>query len=131
MDVRRRLFVMWILLAATWLVGCTWFGAARWHWFEATRIYEVADGNDERYRVEVDPDSTDDEILAFVQRSAGSKWLRKQCARDVRGPWCDVVSSLKMPRQYFTWQYLAISIGGSLLLLTFAAFAGFRRSSKG
>ena len=67
MDVRRRLFVVWILLAATWLVGCIWFGAARWHWFEATRIYEVADGNDEKYRVEVDPDSTDDEILDWVK----------------------------------------------------------------
>jgi len=134
--MRRRLFLLWIGVTAIWLLGGLWFGATKWHWLQATQIYEVADGNDEKYRVEVDPDSTDDEILAFVQKSAGSKWLRKQCARDVRGPWCDVVTSLKMPRQYFTWQYLAVLIGGPLSLLVVgytltlqSAFA--RRSPSG
>ena len=136
MDARRRFFRLWIVLTAIWLFGGLWFGATKWHWFEATRTYEIADGNDEKYRVEVDPDSTDDEILGFVQRSAGSKWLRKQCAKDARGPWCDVVTSLKMPKQYFTWQYLAVLIGAplSLLMAGYAlqsAFTGFRRSPSG
>jgi hypothetical protein len=136
MDPRRRLFLLWIGVTAIWLLGGLWFGATKWHWFETTRIYEVADANEEKYRVEVDPESTDDEILAFVQKSAGSKWLRKQCSRDVRGPWCDVVTSLKMPRQYFTWQYLAILIGGplSLFMVGYAlqsALAGLRRSPSG
>ena len=136
MDVRRGLFQLWIVLTAIWLLGCIWFGATKWHWFEATRIYEVADANEEKYRVDVDPDSTDDEILAFVQKSAGSKWLRKQCAKDMRGPWCDVVTSLRMPRQYFTWQYLAIMIGGPLSLLIVGyllqtASSRFRRPAGG
>jgi hypothetical protein len=135
MNARRGLFRLWILLTAIWLSGCIWFGATKWHWFDATRIYEVADSNDEKYRVEVDPDSTDDEVLAFVQKSAGSKWLRKQCAKDMRGPWCDVVTSLRMPRQYFTWPYLVISIGAPLLLLMIGyalhrAFLPFRGSSS-
>jgi hypothetical protein len=117
MHVRGGLFGVWLLVTAIWLGGCIWFGATKWHWFEANQVYEVADPNNEKYRVEVDPDSTDDEILAFVQKSAGSKWLRKQCSKDARGPWCDVVTSLKMPRQYFSWQYLVLSIGGLLLLL--------------
>ena len=135
MNVPRGLLRLWIVLTAIWLLGCVFVGATKWHWFEATQIYEVADGNDEKYRVEVDPESTDDEILAFVQKSAGSKWLRKQCAKDMRGPWCDVVTSLRMPRQYFTWPYLVISIGVPLLLLVIGygvhwAFPGFRRSSS-
>ena len=124
----RGLFRLWIFVTTIWLLGCIWFGATNWHWFESSRSYEVADANDEKYRVEIPPDSTDDEILVFVQKSAGSKWLRKQCAKDQRGPWCDVVTSLKMPRQYFNWQYLAVSIGGTLsLLIAGWAFFGFRR----
>ena len=137
MNGWRGLFRLWIVVTAVWLLGCLWFGATTWHWFEASRFHEVADANDEKYRVEIPPDSADDEILAFVQKSAGSKWLRKQCARDRRGPWCDVVTSLKMPRQYFTWPYLAVSGGVTLLLLMVgsALYWGrsdlFRRSAKG
>ena len=136
MDMRRRLFRLWLAVTAIWLVGCIWFGAAKYHWFESVRIHEVADSNDEKYRIEIDPASTDDEVLEFVQKSAGSKWLRRQCARDMRGPWCDVVTSLKMPRQYFTWPYLVVSIGGTLSLLMagsalFWTSPGFRRSPNG
>jgi hypothetical protein len=136
MNVRSRLFWLWVLMTAFWLLGCIWFGATKWHWFEASRVYEVADTNDEKYRVETPPDTPEDEVALFVQKSAGSKWLRKECARDRRGPWCDVVTSFRMPREYFTWQYLAVSIGGSLLLLLvgsalYWSFSGFRRDAKG
>jgi hypothetical protein len=136
MHERRGIFWLWLLATAIWIVGSIGYGATKFHWFEPPQISEVADPNDEKYRVEIDPASTDDEILAFVQKSAGSKWLRKQCAKDVRGPWCDVVTSLKMPRQYFTWQYLAVSIGGLLLLLIvgsaiFLKSFGFRRDANG
>jgi hypothetical protein len=136
MGGRRGLFGLWILVTAMWLSGCVWFGATHWHWFETSRVHQIADANDEKYRVEIPPDAADDEVLEFVQKAAGSKWLRKQCAKDRRGPWCDVVTSLKMPRQYFTWQYLAVSIGGTLALLTvgFALYwplSGFRRSANG
>jgi hypothetical protein len=135
MNGWRRLFRLWIFVTAIWLLGSIWFGATKWHWFESSRFHEVADANDEKYKVEIPPDSPDDEILEFVQRSAGSNWLRKQCAKDSRGPWCDVVTSLKMPRQYFTWQYLAVSIGVPLSLLMAGAAlywgSGFRRSANG
>jgi len=136
MHERRGIFWLWLLATAIWIVGSIGYGATKFHWFEPPQISEVADPNDEKYRVEIDPASTDDEILAFVQKSAGSKWLRKQCAKDVRGPWCDVVTSLRMPRQYFTWQYLAVSIGGLLLLLIvgsaiFLKSFGFRRDANG
>ena len=133
---RRGIFWLWLLVTVIWILGCIAYAARQFHWYEPAQISEVADPNDEKYRVEIDPASTDDEILAFVQKSAGSKWLRKQCAKDVRGPWCDVVTSLKMPRQYFTWQYLAVSIGGllSLLMIGSAFFlksSGFRRAPNG
>ena len=133
---RRGIFWLWLLATAIWTLGCIAYGATTFHWLEPAQISEVADPNDEKYRVEIDPASTDDEILAFVQKSAGSKWLRKQCAKDARGPWCDVVTSLKMPRQYFTWQYLAVSIGGLLSLLVvgaalFLRSSGFRRAQSG
>jgi hypothetical protein len=136
MHERRGIFWLWLLVTAIWTLGCIWYGATTFHWLEPAQISEVADPNDEKYRVEIDPALTDDEILAFVQKSAGSKWLRRQCAKDVRGPWCDVVTSLKMPRQYFTWQYLAVSIGGllSLLIVGYALFlkpSGFRRAPNG
>ena len=135
MNVRRGLFRLWVLVTAIWLVGCIWFGATKWHWFEASRVYEVADTNDEKYRVETPPDTPQDEIALFVEKSAGSKWLRKECEKDRRGPWCDVVTSFKMPRQYFTWQYLTVSIGGPLSLLMvgsalYWAFSGFRRDAE-
>ena len=128
----RGLFRLWIFVTTIWLLGCLWFGATTWHWFEASQFHEVADANEEKYRVEIPPDSTDDEVLEFVQKSAGSKWLRKQCARDSRGPWCDVVTSLKMPRQYLSWPYLAVSIGVPLSLLIvgsglYGASSGFQR----
>ena len=136
MHERHGAFWLWLLVTAVWIVGSIGYGATKFHWFEPPQISEVADPNEEKYRVEIDPASTDDEILAFVQKSAGSKWLRKQCAKDVRGPWCDVVTSLRMPRQYFTWQYLAVSIGGLLLLLIvgsaiFLKSFGFRRDANG
>ena len=136
MHERRGVFWLWLLATAIWIAGSIAFGTTRFHWFEPAQISEVADPNDEKYRVEIDPASTDDEILAFVQKAAGSKWLRKQCAKDIRGPWCDVVTSLKMPRQYFTWQYLALSIGGLLALLLvgsalFLKSFGFRRAANG
>lgn len=123
MNGWRGLFRLWILVTGIWLAGCLWFGATKWHWFESARFHEVADANDEKYRVEIPPDADDEDVLEFVQKAAGSKWLRKQCAKDRRGPWCDVVTSLKMPRQYFSWQYLAVSIGVPLsLLMAGAAF---------
>jgi hypothetical protein len=96
---------------------------------------EVADTNDEKYQVEAPPDTPLDEIVLFVQKSAGSKRLRKECEKDWRGPWCDVFTSFKMPRQYFTWQYLIASIGGPLFLLMvgsalYWAFSGFRRAAE-
>jgi len=136
MHERPGVFWLWLLVTALWIVGSIGYGATKFHWFEPSQLSEVADPNDEKYRVEIDPASTDEEILAFVQKSAGSKWLRRQCAKAVRGPWCDVVTSLKMPRQYFTWQYLAVSIGGLLsLLIAGSAFflksSGFRRAPNG
>ncbi len=135
MNMRRGLFRLWILVTAFWLLGCIWFGATNWHWFEANRVYEVADTNDEKYQVEAAPDTPLDEIVLFVQKSAGSKRLRKECEKDWRGPWCDVFTSFKMPRQYFTWQYLTASIGGPLFLLMvgsalYWAFSGFRRAAE-
>ena len=134
MNMWRRLFRVWVLLTAIWLVGCVWFGASNWHWFQPSRVYEVADTNDEKYRVDVPPGTPEDEVALFVQKSAGSKWLRKECAKDRSAPWCDVAGSFQMPRQYFTWQYLAVSIGGPLSLLMvgsalYWAFSGFRRSA--
>jgi predicted metal-dependent hydrolase len=90
--------------------------------------------NDEKYRVDVPPGTPEDEVALFVQKSAGSKWLRKECAKDRSAPWCDVAGSFQMPRQYFTWQYLAVSMGGPLSLLLvgnalYWAFSGFRRSA--
>jgi hypothetical protein len=135
MNTRRGLFRLWVLLTAIWLLGCIWFGATNWHWFEASRIYEVADTNDEKYRVETAADTPEDEVALFVQKSAGSKWLRKECAKDRREPWCDVVTSFIMPRQYFSWQYLTVSIAVPLSLLMvgsalYWALSGFRRSAN-
>ena len=130
MHERHGAFWLWLLVTAVWIVGSIGYGATKFHWLEPAQISEVADPNDEKYRVEIDPASTDDEILAFVQKSAGSNWLRKQCAKDVRGPWCDVVTSLKMPRQYFTWQYLAASIGGLLSLLLVGAVLFIKPSAR-
>ena len=135
MNVRRGLFRLWVLVTAFWLLGCIWFGATNWHWFEANRVYEVANTNDEKYQVEAPPDTPPDEIVLFLQKSAGSKLLRKECEKDWRGPWCDVFTSFKMPRQYFTWQYLTASIGGPLFLLMvgsalYWAFSGFRRAAE-
>jgi hypothetical protein len=131
---RRGLLRLWIVVTAIWLGGCFWFGAARWHWFAPNRVYVVADTNDEKYQVEAAPDTPEDEVALFVQKSAGSKWLRKECAKDRRGPWCDVVTSFQMPKQYFTWQYLAVSIGVPLSLLAVGAAlssapTGLRRSA--
>ena len=132
----RELFRLWVIVTALWLMGCIWFGATNWHWFQPGRVYEVADTNDEKYRVEAPPGTPEDAAALFVQKSAGSKWLRKECAKDRRGPWCDVVTSFQMPRQYFSWQYLAVSIGGALALLMvgFAFYwppSAFRRSANG
>ena len=135
MNTRRGLFQLWALVTALWLVGCIWFGATHWHWFQPVRVYQVADANDEKYQVEALADTPEDEVALFVQKSAGSKWLRKECAKDKRGPGCDIVKSFQMPREYFTWQYLAVSTGGTLSLLLVGAalyrpFAGFRREAN-
>src|SRR5258708_24053738 len=96
MNMRRGLFRVWVLVTAFWLLGCIWFGAKNWHWFEANRVYEVADANDEKYQVEAAPDTPLDEIVLFVQKSAGSKRLRKECEKDWRGPWCEDRKSTRL-----------------------------------
>ena len=50
MNMWRGLFRLWVLLTAIWLMGCVWFGATNWHWFQPSRVYEVADTNDEKYQ---------------------------------------------------------------------------------
>ena len=131
MNVRRGLFRLWILFSVLWALFWVSKAAVDSRWFD--RNHEIVDPNGGKYRVEAPANVSQEDVVAYAKKAAGSDWER-ECTKEPRGPWCDNPMFLKMPRtDDFTKLIIGVVLPPMSILILGASFcwalAGFKRGA--